>query len=113
MWPLWKRVAASVLNSFDLGDHEYIKATFGPWPLRFFITVMEPRYRRRGRPSLRLRCCLASLASSWIFSRCTVCQSRFSLRELLRRDGSLIHFMSGSICHNNCQRKNSEVPSVC
>jgi transposase len=33
---------------------------------------------------------------------CTICNSRFSLRELLSRDDSLIRFQSGSICHRDC-----------
>ncbi len=101
-YSLWKRAVVNLAHRFELGDSEYIKATFGPWPFRFFVTVVEPR-RRRGWTKIvpaRVRCCVASVALSWICRTCTICGEHFSLKELLARPGDLTHFQSGSICHN-------------
>jgi hypothetical protein len=100
-----KHIALRFLDNFELGDHEFILATFGPWPLRFFVTVWEPRYRRsvaRRAFPWRMRCALATVLSKRIYSTCTKCGEPFTLRELLAKDGSLTHFISGSVCHRDC-----------
>jgi hypothetical protein len=103
----WKDYVSKPVRWFELSDYEYIKAVFGPWPFRFFITVYEPRrrwnWKRRLFP-VRLRTSLANLVLSWIWSKCTVCRAKITLRELLKpwNNGDLIRFQSGSICHRKC-----------
>lgn len=112
-WPLWKIVLKHILDFWEFGDHEYVRSEFGRWPLKFWITVWEPRLRtswfRRLFP-WRIRCALEGLIRNWVWSACTICNRRFSLRELVKRDGSLMYFMSGSICHRECSDKRSARP---
>lgn len=36
-----KRLLTKICHAFELSDYEYIRGMFGPWPFRFFITVMR------------------------------------------------------------------------
>ena len=102
-----KTAISAAAGWFLLGDHEFIKATFGPWPMRFFVTVIERRYRRGWKKFIpwRLRCSLARLITSWIHAHCTLCGRKITIRELVDRskEPRLTYFMSGSICHRDCR----------
>lgn len=107
-WPLWKQVLQKFWSSFEWGDYEYLRFTIGRYPFTMWGTVYEPNHRRSWHRKLfpwRLRFAWASLLCQYVCSVCTVCGSRFSLRELMMRDGSLVFFQSGSICHKQCERK--------
>lgn len=102
-----KRLFTTLCYCFELTDDEYIRATFGPWPFRFFVTVFEPNRRWNWRRRLfpwRIRCSVATLMLKWMWSTCTKCGRSFSLGELWVgwRQVNLIHFQSGSVCHRNC-----------
>jgi hypothetical protein len=96
-----------LLSCFDWGDHEYLRWEFGRWPFKFWITIYEKSWRR-GFSRLfpwRLRCALASVLIKALYSRCTICNERIRLWELLRRNSGLIHFQSGSIVHRDCSQR--------
>lgn len=104
-WPIWKTIIRHVLDAFELDDHEYIKASFNRWPFSAWLTILEPRYRHGWKKFMpwRVRFAWASLVRQIVWSECTKCGQRFSARELVRRPNDLQYFMSGSICHKNCE----------
>jgi len=104
-WPLWKRMLQKLWETFEWGDDEYLRFTIGHYPFTAWVTAYTRDSRRSWHRRLfpwRLRFAWASLLCNYVCSVCTVCNSRFSLRELLSRDDSLTRFQSGSICHRDC-----------
>jgi hypothetical protein len=101
-----KRRLIRLLSLFDLGDHEYIRFEAGrrPW-FRFWLTVYGPRYRRPLHRKIfpwRIRFLAAHWLIKRLYSRCTRCGAAFTLRELVYSK-DLNWFMSGSICHKDCE----------
>ncbi len=105
--PVWKKAARKLCDAFELGDHEYIRGEWrgGRW-FRGWLTIIEPRYRRRFTRLMpwRVRFGWASLLRQRIWSRCTGCGKGFSFAELSNPRG-LQFFMSGSIIHKSCERE--------
>ena len=94
-----KRLLTTIARAFELGDHESILASFeGRYPFRAWVTKLD-------RPSLfryRLRCGLASLLINRLHRRCVRCGRGYTVQELVARDESLVHYMSGTINHRAC-----------
>ena len=106
-WPFLKRALKVALDCIEWGDHEYLRAEFGRWPLKFWITIYEPSYRRSWHRRVfpwRLRCAIEGPIRQRVWSRCTICGSGFTFRELLARPSGLTFFQSGSVCHKECGR---------
>lgn len=100
-----KRLLTKLCHTFELGDHEYIRWTLnGPYPLRFWLTVLEERRRQGWRRFFywRVRTAIASTVLRRMYSRCVVCQKGYTFRDLLW--GDLVHYQSGTVNHGPCVR---------
>lgn len=101
-----KRLLTKLCHTFELGDHEYIRWTLnGPYPLRFWLTVLEPRRRIGWRRFFywRLRTAVAHIIIKRLYSRCVVCHRGYTFRELLW--GELVQYQSGTVNHAACVRQ--------
>lgn len=107
-WKYWIRKVA--VDPFEIGEHEYIRAE-GRFPIQWWLTIREPRFRHgwfRKTFPYRLRFRFASILLKWLFSYCTMCSQKITLRELLDRSSGLQYYQSGSICHTVCSRLYAE-----
>lgn len=101
-----KQKLINLLSKFDLDDHDYIRFEFGirPW-FKGWITLY-PEERRwnlfRKIFPWRLRLLAAHYLIKRLYSTCTRCGKSFSLHELVYSK-ELIHHLSGSVCHRDCE----------
>ena len=106
-WSLSKQFVRALVNAFEWGDYEYEICSFRmmPWPLKFWLTKYDEERRQSWHRKLfpwRIRTALATLLWDMTYRTCTRCDKGFTLRELLKRDGTLMYFQSGSVCHRDC-----------
>lgn len=94
-----KFITRKLLHWFDLRDKEVILREFRTrwWFLSAWL--VRPEYGS----GYRVRFAFVELLRQLFISRCTRCDSAFSLEELIHQRDRLSYFPSGSICHNDCE----------